>query len=71
MNYSYQLKNSDYSQDVSEIMIMEFLNDKFQESWYLSYLKINRTSDFIVLHLRDSFERTRNWVLQNHPELLL
>ena len=71
MNYSYQLKNSDYSQDVSEIMIMEFLNDEFQESWYLSYLKINRTSDFIVLHLRNSFERTRNWVLQNHPELLL
>ena len=71
MNYSYKLKNSDYSQDVSEIMIMEFLNDEFQESWYLSYLKINRTSDFIVLHLRNSFVRTRNWMLQNHPELLL
>lgn len=71
MNYSYELKNSDYSQDVSEIMIMEFLNDEFQESWYLSYLKINRMNDFGVLHLRNSFVRTRNWVLQNHPELLL
>jgi hypothetical protein len=53
------------------MMIIEFLNDEFQESWYLAFLKKNRMNDFIVLHLRDSFERTRNWVLQNHPELLL
>jgi hypothetical protein len=71
MKYSYEFKNSDYSQDTSEIMIMEFLNDEFQESWYLDFLKINHKNDFIVLHLRNSFERTRKWVQQNHPELLL
>ena len=71
MNYTYEFKNSDYSQDVSEMMIMEFLNDEFQESWYMRYLKKNRIDNFMVLHLKDSFERTRNWVLKNHPELLL
>jgi hypothetical protein len=71
MNYTYEIKNSDYSPDISEMMIIEFLNDEFQESWYMRYLKKNRIDNFMVLHLRDSFERTRNWVLQNHPELLL
>ena len=71
MNYTYEIKNSDYSPDISEMMIIEFLNDEFQESWYLAFLKKNRMNDFTVLHLRDSFKRTRSWVLQNHPELLL
>jgi len=71
MNYSYEIKNSDYSPDISEMMIIEYLNNEYQDSWYLDYLKKNRMNDFTVLHLRDSFVRTRNWVLQNHPELLL
>ena len=71
MNYTYEIKNSDYSPDISEMMIIEYLNDQFQDSWYMRYLKKNRIDDLRVLHLRNSFMRTRNWVLQNHPELLL
>ena len=69
MNYTYEIKNSDYSPDISEIMIIEFLNDEFHDMWYLVVLKNGRMGDFPASF--DSFERTRNWMLQNHPELLL
>ena len=71
MNYRYELKNSDYSQDLSEMMIIEYLNDEYQDSWYLASLKTRSINDFMIFHLKDSFKRTRNWMLQNHPELLL
>jgi hypothetical protein len=74
MNYTYELKNSDYSQDVSEMMIIEYLNDEYQVSWYLASLKTRSINDFMIFylfHLKDSFKRTRNWTLENHPELLL
>ena len=71
MNYTYEIKNSDYSQGISEMIIIEYLNDEFQDSWYLDFLKKNRINDFSVLHLRNSFTRTRNWVLKNYPEILL
>ena len=71
MNYTYELKNSDYSQNVSEIMIIEYLNNEFQEIWYLASLKTRGINDFMIFHLKDSFKKTRNWVLQNHPEMLI
>ena len=70
MNYTYELKNSDYSQDVSEIMIIEYLNNEYKENWYLPYLK-NNCMDHWDLHLKNSFMRTKKWLLQNHAELLL
>jgi hypothetical protein len=64
------IKSRVSSIDYREIIIIELLNDEFQESWYLNFLK-NSKNDFLALHLRDSFQRTKNWVLQKHPELLL
>lgn len=68
MNYTYEIKNSDLHY---ETIIIEYLNDEFQDWWYSDSLKNKRINDFTVLHLRESFQRTKQWVLKNHPELLL
>lgn len=67
MNYTYEIKDSIYSPNGIEIT--EYLDDKFHDMWYLVVLKNGRMGDFPATF--DSFERTRNWVLQNYPELLL
>ena len=70
MNYSYEIQDSDYSRNINEIIIIELLNNEYKENWYLPYLK-NNCMDHWDLHLKNSFMRTRNWVLQNYPELIL
>lgn len=67
MKYTYEIKDSIYSPNGMEIT--ELLDDEFYDMWYLVVLKNGRMGDFPATF--DSFERTRNWVLQNHPELLL
>lgn len=68
MNYTYEIKDSIYSPDGIEIT--EYLDDEFSyHNWYLVVLKNSHQNDFPATF--DSFERTKNWVLQNHPELLL
>ena len=68
MNYSYEIKNCDYSP--YEKKITEYLDDELQGDWYVAFIK-NPMNDFDGLHLLDSFQRTKKWVSQNYPELLL
>ncbi len=71
MKYNYEIKNSDYSSSmINEMTIIEYLNNEYKENWYLHYLK-NNYMDHWDLHLKNSFMRTKKWLLQNHPELLL
>lgn len=67
MKYTYEIKDSIYSPNGMEIT--EYLDDEFHDIWYLVVLKNSHQNDFPASF--DSFERTRNWVLQNYPELLL
>ena len=70
MNYTYEIQDLDYSHNINEMIIIEYLNNKYKENWYLPYLK-NNCMDQWDLHLKNSFMRTKKWVLQNHAELLL
>ena len=65
MNYSYEIKDDIYHIE-NDKQIIEFINNKYNRIWYLTVLR----KKFYPLEF-DSFQRTRNWMLQNHPELLL
>ena len=59
MNYNYIItKNS-----IREIN----MNDNKQTSWLLSTIKNNLKENTI----NSSFNRSRQWVLENYPELIL
>jgi len=75
MNYSYEIKNSDSHY---EMIITEWLDNEYENSWHLHHLKNNykpywdpHRIELYNENQKNSFERTKNWVLQNHPELLL
>jgi hypothetical protein len=67
MNYTYEIADAAYSNTGKEII--EFLDNQFNNSWYLLALK-NNTTPFMLADL-NSFKRTQQWILNNHPELLL
>jgi len=67
MNYVYTIENSSYSPN--EKKIIESSNNKMIRVWYLNQLKYVKTKN--LSKLAESFVRTKNWVLENHPELLL
>ena len=67
MNYVYTIENSSYSPN--EKKIIESSNNKMIRVWYVKQLKYVKTKN--LSKLVDSFVRTRNWLLENHPELLL
>jgi len=79
MNYTYKFvlqTTSIFNFTVNET-IVEFYNNEEISSWDLVYFKHNNedyiTNDFLNLHKNhfESFKRTKKWLLQNHPELLL
>jgi len=74
MNYTYEIiEQEDNSLYLKRkvITIIELLDLEYQESWYLNFLKQKDMNHFAVSHLRNSFQRTKQWILENHPELLL
>ena len=60
MNYSYEIKDEE---------VIEFLNDRYNYGWSLNALKTS------IIPFADydskSFHRTKQWVNTNHPELIL
>jgi hypothetical protein len=68
MNYTYTIENSNYSSN--EKKITELLNNKLNRVWYINQLK-NAQRNWITTSIGNSFQRARDWVIQNHPELLL
>ena len=67
MSYTYEIADAGYSNTGKEII--EFLDNQFNNSWYLLALK-NNTMPFTQYDL-NSFKRTQQWILYNYPELLL
>jgi len=67
MSYSYTIESSYYSPNGTEIT--EYLDDQFNDLWFVIVLKYGCMEDFPASF--DSFERTRNWVMENHPELMI
>jgi hypothetical protein len=75
MNYSYLIKDDKLNILTSRLdkKIIEFYDNKFNHSWYLIDLLVDLKNH--NLHddnkYLDSFLRTKEWVIKNHPELML
>jgi hypothetical protein len=78
MNYTYKFvlqTTSIFNFAINET-IVELYNNEEISSWDLVYFKHNN-EDYIknFLNLKtnyfESFKRTKAWLLQNHPELML
>jgi hypothetical protein len=61
MKYEYEIKKNH---------ITEFENDLMSGKWGLEFLKKN-DAFFLIDGRLQCFLRTREWCLENHPELLL
>jgi len=66
MNYSYTIQHSNIYNDKE---ILEFINDKYNHSWYLSALKASIIP--FTTYDSKSFNRTKKWMLENYPELFI
>ena len=53
--------------DEKNIIILE-IEEKSTIKWTIGELKMKKSATFIF---EESFHRTMEWMLQNHPELLL
>jgi hypothetical protein len=63
MNYTYKIKNN---------LVTEFKNKAYNE-WNFEILKKNTAPNILsfIGFDENSFYRTKEWLLRNHPELLL
>jgi len=66
MNYSYTIQHSNIYNDKE---VLEFINDKFNHSWYLSALKTSIVP--FTNYDSKSFHRTKKWIIENYPEFLI
>lgn len=70
MNYSYKIKNNE---------ITEYDNQKCRviEIWHIDSLKARNFKNFggdlrpKLKYISDSYQRTKEWIQENHPELLI
>jgi hypothetical protein len=68
MNYRYEIIHN-FKQVLDEnIIIISEIEQKNTIEWTINELKTKTSVTFIF---EESFQRTMEWVLQNHPELLL
>ena len=63
MNYTYRIYKS-------WLLIEEMVDDRLNWTFSFSQLKNNQNRLIIDEHLQ-SYNRTKEWLLQKHPELLL
>ena len=70
MNYTYEIDKESFD----SMVIIETINDKFNHSWHLidllEELKNNQKHFLTSEHIK-SYNRTKEWVAENHPELML
>jgi hypothetical protein len=70
MNYTYEIDK----ESLGSMVIIETINDKFNHSWYLidllEELKNNQKYLLTSEHIK-SYNRTKEWFMENHPELML
>ena len=68
MNYRYEIIYP-FKQILGEkIIIISEIEQKNTIKWTIDELKMKILTNFIF---KESFQRTKEWVSQNHPELLL
>jgi hypothetical protein len=59
----------DLKRQRDDINVNEILNGKIKYTWNIEELKIN--SQKFTKIFSQSFKRTKKWVIENHPELLI
>jgi hypothetical protein len=65
MNYRYEIENDSNS-------VTEFKNKIYNGNWSFEFLKKDTApSLFSFMGVADSFQRTKEWILKNHPELMI
>jgi hypothetical protein len=64
MNYSYRMEMDS---------VTEFEDDLYNENWSFSSLRGNNNDFLMTNHMEivNSFNRTKEWMLKNHREMLL
>ena len=76
MNYTYELKIMNYpskSYPLSLIPIdevFEYRDNNFIEVWAIKVLKY-KILGAINKQTKESFNRTKEWLIENHPEFLI
>lgn len=76
MNYNYKLKINNYPSQSYPLSLIpidevyEYSENNFVEVWSIIVLKYKRLG-LINKETRKSFNRTKKWILENHPELLI
>jgi hypothetical protein len=67
MKRIYEIKNDS---------VTEFENNRYNGNWSFEILKKDTTPSLFSFmgdaeHVISSFRRTKQWIIENHPELLL
>jgi hypothetical protein len=76
MNYTYELKIMNYPSESYPLSLIpidevfEYRNNNFIEVWSIKVLKY-KVLGAINKQTKKSFDRTKKWVTENHPELLI
>ena len=67
MNYTYEIDKESLGFKV----VIETINDKFK-NWTFSLEELKNNQKHLVSseHIK-SYNRTKEWVMENHPELML
>jgi hypothetical protein len=69
MNYTYEIDK----ESLGFTVVIEIINDKFKNwTFSLEELKLkNNQKHFLSSEYNKSYNRTKEWVMENHPELML
>jgi hypothetical protein len=67
MNYTYEVDK----ESLGFMVIIETINDKFK-NWTFSLEELKNNQKYFLSgeHIK-SYNRTKEWVTENHPELML
>jgi hypothetical protein len=78
MNYTYELKMNNYPSQSYPLSltpqneVIEYLDHIFIEAWNMIILNNNSIeSKSLTNETKKSFIRTKEWLIENHPELLI
>ena len=74
MKYKYKINSNSitesYDTEDTKVPIENLIGREWTFDFLKGFVGIVTKSDYEI-ELKDSFQRTKKWMLQNHPELLL
>ena len=59
----------DLKKPIDRTHINEILAGEIKYTWSIQELKLN--SQKLTQHFLESFKRTKKWIIENHPELMI